>query len=105
MEHKFFEIRDEGTHIPTLALKITVDDSDHSYFLQRAGLYGRQYVILIQLGLMQCQYDAEEWMNRTMMWAHRWINDNFDGLQSGQVVDVRYILGETSAPAESERKR
>lgn len=40
---------------------------------------------------------------RTMETAHKWIIQNFSGLQDGDVVDVEFILGETSTKKVSER--
>ena len=53
---------------------------------------------------MGANYDPYNWTKcgRTMNVAHRHIEANWDKLASGDVVDVEFILGETSAPKESE---
>jgi len=40
---------------------------------------------------------------RTMLEAHRHVAAHWNELQSGDVVDVEFILGETAAPKVSER--
>ena len=37
-----------------------------------------------------------------MHWAHAWLLDHFDELESGAVVDVEYITGKAFAPKVSE---
>ena len=39
---------------------------------------------------------------RTMPVAHKWILENFDRLDDGQVIDVEFILGITDHPKEPE---
>ena len=40
---------------------------------------------------------------RTMPTAHKWIIENWDELEHGQVVDVEFILGIASEPKIAER--
>lgn len=108
---KTFEIRDQGTFIPMLAIKLQPTMKEDQYLFSRAG-YGReasdqaQYILLCQIsgGGGRCQSDFYEWGNgRTYRVAHRFIQENFDRLSSGEVIDVEFILGETQNPKESER--
>ena len=40
---------------------------------------------------------------RTMIVAHKFIKEHFDELETGDVIDVEYILGETDTQKMSER--
>lgn len=71
---KIFEVRDNGTHIEVFALS-TAPSSADPYF----------------------------WTGRTMPVAHKYITEHFVEMKDGDVVDVRFILGETSEPCQSDR--
>ena len=109
MEVKTFEVRDEGTFISVLAVRLWPRSEEERYLLSRAG-YGRteadqiggDYVMLTRLDGGLCYYDHLMWGNRTLGCAHAYIRTCWDDLQSGQVIDVQYILGETDKPKESE---
>jgi hypothetical protein len=106
---KTFEIRDRMTFIPALAVKIPPGcEADH-YLLARAGFgeYDRGVrVVLLKLvrnGSGCATSDPYSWPDhRTMACAHDYITEEFDALESGTVIDVEYILGETSEPKRSE---
>ena len=109
MTAKTFEVRDRMTFIPVLAVRLDPGCEADRYILARAG-YGRtpggqgEYIQLLRLaggeGASNC--DPYGWADRTMQTAHVYILEKFDVLQSGEVVDVRYLLGEQPAPAPSE---
>ena len=40
---------------------------------------------------------------RTMPMAHSWIREHFDEIKDGDVVDVEFLAGVSSAPKVSER--
>ena len=109
MEVKLFELRDEGTHIDIIAIKPLARDMREMYLLGHAG-YGvtltdqSKYVLLGYLhGGQLLHYNAYKWDDvRTMSVAHSYIIKAWDELVSGQVIDVRVILGETTEPAESD---
>ena len=108
---KTFEIRDKGTFIPVMAVKLVPGSEADRYLLARAG-YGRQpdqqaeYIMLIPLagGSGQAHSDPYEWPSqvRTYLVAHEHIIKNWDMLLSGDVVCVEFILGERSEPKQSE---
>lgn len=111
MRAKTFEIRDAWTFIPALAVKLCPDTEDDRYLLARAG-FGRtraeqsQYIYLMRIsgGVGTATSDPHEWISsRTMHEAHKYIEQHFDSLASGAVIDVQYILGETQQPKRSER--
>lgn len=98
MKQKFVEIRDKGTFVPALAIRLAGDDH---YLARRAG-YGSPLVILVLLSTMKCAYDPYAWGGRTYPVAHHWLQEHFDEHEDGGVVDVEFILGETSEPKRSE---
>ena len=99
MKLKLLEIRDRGTFIPALAIQVSGDDG---YLMRRAG-FNAPMVYLIQLATERCRYDPYHWDNgRTLGNAHLYIQDHFDALTDGQVIDVEYLLGERPTPKRSE---
>jgi len=117
MEAKLFEIRDSATFIPILAVRLTPAGEEEAYLLARAG-YGFDadyqgpstlgpYVILCRIvgGQLEARHTPNEWgpSTRTLSEAHHYIANNWDDLASGVVIDVEFILGETSEPKVSER--
>ena len=112
---KAVEVRDRGTFIPCLAVKmVPVEYPDAAseperYLLRRAG-YGfvNPCVVLCRMDAIgvdrNATYDPFAWGERTLPVAHQYIADNFDRLESGAVVDVEWILKETTEPKKSERE-
>lgn len=104
-EVKFFQIRDDGTHIPCLATWVQVEP--HSREMIRAGWrIGDIVVYLMKLNTLETQYDHDNWTvangPRTMPKAHRYIEEHWHTLKNHQVVDVEFILGERTTPKEPE---
>lgn len=98
MKNKLVEIRDEGTFIPALAIEVAGTDG---YLMRRAG-FQSPMVILVKLVGEQWQYDPYGWGGRTMPVAHKYIQEHWEELQDGAVVDVEYVLGERDTPKISE---
>lgn len=107
MKTRILEVRDIGTHIPVMAIKMEPDTKIEKYYFARSGGFyaGCSSVMLIMLYKPEAQYDPFAWGGaaRTMKTAHEYIRDNFDRLKDGDVVDVEYILEETTKPKISER--
>jgi len=102
---KVLEIRDNATCIPALAIRMDNDyyNVREARLLNRVGYDpGQQLVILVFLIKEECTYDPNKWGGRTMPVAHAYITQYWYLLQPGDVVDVRWILGETEAPAISD---
>lgn len=101
---KIFEVRDRATFIPVLAIKLVSDDKHVERLIRRAGFMEDGIDILVtKLAGEQISYSAVVWGgSRTMTVAHNFITANFDELKDGQVVDVEFLLGETSEPKVSE---
>lgn len=103
MRVKVLEVRDEGTHIPVFAMS-TEPAPGQEYGLERAGFRGGDAVILGYLdGERESSADPYFWGGRTMPNAHQYITQHFNELSDGDVIDVRFILGETPTPCKSDR--
>lgn len=121
MKLKLFELRDRATFIPIFAFRATAkpDLSDHgltaanedfaqeSWLFRRAGFGWNSHCVIV--GRLECSgvdrnctYDPYAWGGRTYPVAHKYIEEHFDELQSGQVLDVEFILGDTTTPKLSE---
>ena len=109
---KTFEVRDAGTFIPALAVKLEPGCEADRYLLARAG-FGtapdtqKKYVFLCRLNGGPGYgggYDPHAWpgSTRTLSVAHKYIIEHFDALESGAVVDVEFILGLKPEPKRSE---
>src|SRR6266851_1243180 len=100
MQTKLLEIRDRATFIPVMATAFTGDE----HHLFRAAGYARRqrYVMVVKLtgGHVAATYDPFQWndLSRTMQEAHIFIENNWQAITDGQVIDVEFILGETAAP-------
>lgn len=111
---KSFEIRDRATFIPVLGIRLVPESEADHYLFSRSG-YGVQpaqqaeYVILVRLegGKVNATYNPVHWFDadgtRTLRVAHQYIIDNWYALESGEVIDVEYLLGETAEKKQSER--
>ena len=103
MKVKMLEIRDAGTFIPVLCTAMVSDNPDEDYLLGRVG-YGEHRLILVTwLTCNRSEYAPLNWGGRTLPTAHKYIEDAWGDLESGDVIDVEYILGETEQPKVSER--
>jgi hypothetical protein len=110
MRTKLFEIRDSMTFIPAIAIHLLPAGEQERYLLSRAG-YGQtiaaqdQYVLFGRLDGGELKCGPSDWPrhSRAMYLAHRHILENWATLQTGDVIDVEHILGESTAPKQSER--
>lgn len=109
MQTKAFEIRDRATFIPVIATLMESENEQEHYLLRRSG-FGA-FCGLVVLCRMEASgvdrnatYDPFAWgMNaRTYNIAHRYIAQNWHNLNTGQVIDVEFILGETTIEKISE---
>lgn len=115
---KAFELRDRGTFIPVIATKM-VPSTDtpgqyepERYLLRRSGYPADPSDACVVLCRMEAggvdrnaTYDPYAWGGgtRTFIVAHEYIIKHFDELTSGDVIDVEFILGETTEKKVSER--
>lgn len=116
MESKVLELRDRGTFMPVLAVALIGRNVAETYLLRRAGFSGdlvapelfeggERYVILIKLDGVEAQYDVYAWPSRarTLPVAHQHIIANWTTLKSGDVIDVQFLLQESTGAKQSER--
>ncbi|CAB4189950.1 hypothetical protein UFOVP1196_21 [uncultured Caudovirales phage] len=96
---KLFEVRDRATLIPVMAVQISGEDGP---LMRSAGFDNYKMVYLVHLNGQTASYDPFKWTNRTMKISHLHIQEHFDTLESGAVVDVEYIMKETDTPKVSE---
>lgn len=106
---KALEIRDEGTTMSMLAIKMVADNEAQRAILRHAGYGDRpeDYVILIHAHDIEGHYDPHRQPGasngiRTRQMAHAHIKANFHALKDGDVVDVQYLLGEKPSPKTTE---
>lgn len=111
MENKLIEVRDIGTTLSILFIRLSAESVSESFLLSRAG-YGRrpqEYIIAIDL-----VHPLRVWLNpfetrmatqgaRTFYLAHEEMTRNWENYRHGDVLDVQYVLGETTSPKISER--
>lgn len=102
MKSKIFEVRDRATFIVVMATQLSDYNHPERELLAAAG-YGErpeEYIIVTKLngGDVHSNYDAFKWGGRTMPVAHKYIEENFDSLETGSVVDVEFALGEVDEP-------
>lgn len=109
MQTKTLEIRDEGTFISVLAIRMLPDNPTAGYYFNREG-YPRDgsSITLMLLSDQKATNDLYGWIDlkmgqRTMPTAHNYIINHFNELKDGDVVDVQYILQETAEPKSTER--
>lgn len=111
MESKIFEVRDVGTFMPVLAVRLEPSNKADHYLLARSG-YGAtaheqgDYIMLWRLqggGPSIATTDYYEHLpHGTIQAAHAHIEKNWHELESGAVVDVEFIAGKTALPKQSE---
>jgi hypothetical protein len=109
IESKILEIRDSGTFIAVLAIRMLAANPAQAYYFRRCGYPEDGSSIMLM-----CLYDGKatndpyEWPSlhmgtRTMGTAHNWIINHYAELSDGDVVDVQVILGEHARAKTSER--
>lgn len=108
MQTKCFEIRDAGTFIPVICIWPVPDNEEQRYLLRRDGYRGdpsENCVIYIDAQCRNVAYDPYDWPanSRTHRVAHHYIRQNWHTLVDGDVIDVEFILGESSTRKQSER--
>lgn len=102
---KFLEIRDKGTFIPAVAIDCSMSgNSFDDYLLSRAGYGSTRCILLTSLqGGREANYDPYDWGDRTWKIAHHYIEAHWDEIADAEVIDVEFILGESTQQKDSER--
>ena len=107
METKLIEIRDHFTCIVGIAISMDTPSSEaERWLLMRAG-YGQDRLILLARadGKGTAFYDPYEWSSSeaTMRDAHLYLEQSWDHINSGDVIDARVGRGEATEVVPSER--
>lgn len=113
METKILEVRDNGTFIPALCIDMNpcreLSDARRAqyYYLRRCGYAcdERPNIAITNLNMDggKAWNDPYSWGDRTMAVAHKFILEHWPKLRDGDVIDVQFILGETTELKRSER--
>lgn len=114
IEAKLLEVRDSGTMMPVLAVKLHSDEEAEHWLLERAGYTqdgarGEPYILVTAIepgsGVgAKAQFDPYEWYpSRTMQVAHLHMIAHWNELQTGSVIDIEYLLGRRAEPKQPER--
>jgi hypothetical protein len=105
---KALEVRDAGSFIPVLCVDMNPDIFDQHYLLRRCGYPcdGRPNIVMTRLdGNGRATNDYYAWGGtRTFPVAHKYIIEHWFELVDGDVVDVEFILGESTEKKRSERE-
>jgi hypothetical protein len=111
METKLFEVRDKMTFIPVICIKLEPGNPADQYLLGMAG-YGlrtdeqSEYILYGKLQGGQMSSSPMDHNNvevRTNRVAHSHIIGHWEELNSGDVIDVEFIVGETGIAKTSQR--
>lgn len=102
IEVKIFDVVDRDVLAHVLAVPMWSDFTEKEGEILRSaefnvGWRGR-HVLLGSIsgdGVGMITADPSKWAGRSMTIAHAHIRDNWDQLESGDVIDIRFILGET----------
>lgn len=109
MKVKALEIRDAGTFVPVVCIDMQPENDGDLYLLRRCGYPcdGEPNILMTAMGADggAAWNDPYGWGGRTRPVAHNYIIEHWHELNDGDVVDVEFILGETSSPKASERER
>ena len=109
---KLIEVRDRGTCMPMLAVRLTAQSENERWLLERSGYYGSalengEYVLLVELlgGSGRANCDPYDWntSSRTVPIVHKHLIASWGTVAHTQVVDVEHILGEVEQPKRSDR--
>ena len=112
MRVKTLEIRDKATFIPMLCVDMNPDKNANytgqRYLMRRVGYPcdDRPNILMTNLSADggAAWNDPHAWGGRTRPVAHKHIIEHWAELNDGDVIDVEFILGETTQPKLSERE-
>ncbi len=105
---KMIEIRDRGTTIAAMAIKMQPCDETEARFMRYCGFPDDgSSVILMSLYDQKATNDPYEWAalgkgTRTFQIAHDYILNHWGEITNGQVIDVEHVTGEKPTPKTAE---
>jgi hypothetical protein len=95
------------TMLAVVVIRLGCRNEAERYLLSRCG-YGKEledqqdFFLYAALEDFQMQYDPYNQSNRTRHESHKYIRAHWDELKSGDVIDVEFILGESTEKKVSE---
>jgi hypothetical protein len=95
---KTIEVRDGVTFIPMLVIKLCPSNDADQYLFSKVG-YGNSKdlcILLVNLDDTIANYDPHGWKDTTRQTVHLWLIKHFDKIESGAVIDIRFILRVTN---------
>lgn len=105
MTKKYFEIRDNSAFIPVVAVDLhPTTDNETIKPIEQALVSASAYnpittILLTTLSSeLRTEHDPSNWHNRTLETAHHYILSYWEGLDSGQVINVEFIEGDSANP-------
>jgi hypothetical protein len=101
---KYIKILDRGVSIPAAVMKAAYSNEEQRQILRDADLHSNS-ILLMNLVDKVVKSDPIHWFTRTMTTAHKHLNENFDLIKDGEVIDVEFILGETTMKRTWESKK
>jgi hypothetical protein len=109
METKLFEVRAPATCIPVMAIKLGAVNEAEAWLLGKSG-FGRDqiewnryyFVFPIEFDSVSVCDPSKQKIDELRV-AHQYINEHFDELESGAVIDTDFITGRTTEPKKSDR--
>lgn len=101
MNIKIFEVRDRMTFLPLVAVKVKHTPQE-GHMLIRTGWIDEEPIFIFDL---QAEHVHFECYDRTRGVALKYIKDNWDTLVGGEVIDIEFLLGETTEKQRSEREK
>lgn len=108
MQTKLFEVVDGATRLSVLAVRLEGGTPKENWLLERVGLgEGSAYKVqMTDLELNKTHRDPFKWRSdsRTTFEAHLYIQKNWDNLKTGDLIDIRVIVGESDFPVSSKFK-
>lgn len=95
---KYLEVRDRATCMAVLAIKVDGTTKAEREIIYWSGHGG--FILMVDLAKPHLERGHEYWgrQERTRTQAHKYIENNWDKLKSGDVLDVEFILGESKKP-------
>lgn len=108
MKTKLLELRDRATFIPLLCVDMNPENDEQRYLLRRVGYPcdGKPNIAICHAGASgeKLWNDPYGWNgSRTYPAAHHYIIEHWNSLNDGDVIDVEYILGESTEKKLSEK--
>jgi hypothetical protein len=97
METKIFEVRDIATRIMLVVISLATTNKRELNNLRRDGYNpSEEYYLFIWPGFNEVSYNPDMWIKkRTRYISTSFVGTYFNRLNTGDVIDVEYLIGES----------